>query len=134
MSTDEERREDARRETWEDANPLAACPTCHHESFRITSSLPATRIDPACFTGYCTCKRRNAEVAAGREQCEECGPNVSDIHYGRCQGCGADIYYQGRADHGVLNLFERVPARCGPIDPPTETCDCACHCQCGSET
>jgi len=134
MSDDETRREDAKREVWESTHPLATCPGCKHESVVITSSLSATRIDPACFTGYCECAKRNREIAEGREQCAECGERVSDIHTGRCQGCGTYVDYQGRTDHGVLDLFQRVPTRCGPIAPPTETCSCDCHCRCGFET
>ncbi len=106
MSTEEERREDAKREAWESAHPSEPCPACGHPSLITTAHLPATRIDPACWTGYCTCAERNRKYREGATECQECGLSVSDLH---------DPQYFNDTIEGMR-------------------CDCQCHCGCGFET
>ncbi len=55
MSTTEERRQDALRETYDDRNPLERCPGCGDLSLLVTSRLGPTPIDPGCAAGRCTC-------------------------------------------------------------------------------
>lgn len=84
------------------------CPECGHDSLMVTQALVATRIDPECWSGYCTCAKRYAEPHP--YGCLECGPTVSDIHEPcYCEMCDTE-------------------GGCG------EPCDCQCHCNCGFET
>lgn len=54
MSTPDTLRHDADMEVR--AEPLPTCPECGCASLVTTQSYPATRIDPACSSGYCVCR------------------------------------------------------------------------------
>lgn len=56
------------------------CPECGHDSLVVMQALVATRIDPACWAGYCTCGEQNREYREGLAECPDCSLLVSDIH------------------------------------------------------
>lgn len=89
------------------------CPDCGHDSLVVTEAMVATRVDPACWSGRCTCAERNREMREGRAECPECGLTASDIH-------------------------EIIDCYCGMAHESIETlengCDCECHCGCEFET
>ena len=51
----------------------AGCPECHHDSVVVTQAMVATRIDPACWAGYCTCGSDFQEAKQhGLLPCRDC--------------------------------------------------------------
>ena len=83
------------------------CPQCGHDSLVVTEALVATRIDPACWSGRCTCADA---TAMDRTECPDCVSSVSDIHEPEFDR------------HGFPVWEEHNP------------CDCPCHCECKFET
>ena len=59
---------------------LTACPKCGCASLLTTETWPATLVDPACATGYCTCAQGEMlSVCCGAPE----HPDVEDF----CSGC-----------------------------------------------
>ena len=83
------------------------CPECGHDSLVVTQALVATRVDPACWAGRCTCE--DATAMDGTE-CPDCGLSVSGIH----AVCDCEL--------------------CDSEGGCSEPCDCECHCTCEFET
>lgn len=85
------------------------CPECGHDSLVVTEAMVATRVDPACWSGRCTCVDRNREQREGEALgCAEC-VDVHELLY--CDECW-DYH----------DSFEGLE------------CDCECHCGCDFET
>ena len=79
MSTLETLRRDAELEAREDTG-LAECPKCGDFSLVTTEKWPATLVDPACATGYCTCRESEMlSVCCGAPE----HPDVEDF----CSAC-----------------------------------------------
>ena len=78
MSTLETERHAAELETG--TYLVEKCPKCGCDSLITTERWPETRIDPACATGYCTCREsEKLSVCCGAPE----HPDVEDF----CQAC-----------------------------------------------
>ena len=73
-------RREHRRTEFEAEIEARGCPDCGHDSYVVTQAYPATRVDPACWEGHCTCYDMvgvcddNCIEGEDEELCQDCCP------------------------------------------------------------